>query len=148
MTKSEQIKALKLVLDNPSNNINETSRDLIQLVITNIELDMSEEARTNVVSFVENYIGEDKLQFSKRLTELGESGQMVIISGAARGVGKTTFAQQLAKDFGKGIIIVDDLVETTKTDRQKAQDFANLAMGDFKFADNFEKSKSKSKYHK
>ena len=70
----------------------------------------------------------------------------IVIIGAAGGVGKTTFAQQLAKDFDKGIIIVDDLVETTKTDRQKAQDFANLAMGDFKFADNFEKSKSK--YHK
>ena len=70
----------------------------------------------------------------------------IVIIGAAGGVGKTTFAQQLAKDFGKGIIIVDDLVETTKTDRQKAQDFANLAIGDFKFADNFEKSKSK--YHK
>ena len=74
----------------------------------------------------------------------------IVIIGAGPTIGKSSFAQQLVqrlpKDFDKTIIVVDDLVETTKTDRQKAQDFANLAMGDFKFTENFEQPKSK--YHK
>ena len=66
-----------------------------------------------------------------------------IIIASAGSVGKTCSIKWFPPENS---IVVDDLVETTKTDRQKAQDFANLAMGDFKFTENFEQPKSK--YHK
>jgi hypothetical protein len=130
MTKSEQIKALKLVLDNPANSINETSRDLIQLVITNIEIDMAEDAKTNIVSFVENYVDmEMSMQdiakkFSNHPIIIGnrhkrvDSKDLIVIASAGGGIGKTSFAQRIAQDVefmkkmneeGNKVLILDTL---------------------------------------
>ena len=42
MTTEDQIKAIRLVLDNPTNIIGETGRDLLETVINNLELSMEE----------------------------------------------------------------------------------------------------------